>query len=208
MSNSYTTLWTNNLCRNLERSGHAGRRLTMMFGGPHKSLPSFERAGVRPGDRIFPIRVLRTRLYVLGVMEVSRVIPYEDAGSELHDDDYTKLLDWRPLKAGCVTEVLLGPPGSPLAFDQVVPADLLERLTFTSARRGDRTLKYVEDGILTRSTSLHGIYRLAAHSAAELSQLVMMGGPSAGRPAPSFRPLESDGKPSGMSAIKPEAARS
>ncbi|MFJ8011143.1 hypothetical protein [Streptomyces sp. NPDC096339] len=172
MPNSYTTLWTNGLCRELERSGYAGRRLTMMFGGPHQSLPSFERAGVRPGDTIHPVRVFRTRLHVLGAMEVSRIIPYETAGSELHDDDYTKLLDWRPLKAGCVTEVLLGPPGAPLTFDTVVAPDLLERLTFTS-RRGERTLKYVEEGRLIRSVSLQGIYRLAADSAAELHELVL-----------------------------------
>ncbi|MFI6004464.1 hypothetical protein ACIA98_29320 [Streptomyces sp. NPDC051366] len=172
MPNSYTTLWTNDLCRELERSDYAGQRLTMMFGGPHQSLPSFARAGVQPGDTIHPVRVLRTRLHVLGAMEVSRIIPYEHAGSELHDDDYTKLLDWRPLKAGCVTEVVLGPPGSPLTFSTVVPPDLLERLTFTS-RRGERTLKYVEEGRLIRSVSLQGIYRLAADSAAELHELVL-----------------------------------
>ncbi|MEV6684812.1 hypothetical protein AB0N28_05660 [Streptomyces sp. NPDC051130] len=177
MSNSYTTLWTNDLCRELERSGYAGRRLTMLFGEPHQSLPSFQRAGVQPGDRIYPVRVLRTRLHVLGAMEVARIIPYEDAGSVLHDDDYAKLLDWRPLKAGCVTEVVTGPPGSPLAFDATVPPDLLERLTFTS-RRGERTLKYIEEGRLIRSVSLQGIYRLAPASAAELHRLVLAAGGS------------------------------
>ncbi|MFD9034332.1 hypothetical protein ACFVZW_24795 [Streptomyces sp. NPDC059567] len=173
MPNSYTTLWTNDLCRFLERSGYAGLRLTMLFGGPHQSLPSFERAGVKPGDTIHPVRAFRTRLHVLGAMEVSRIIPYEDAGAELDDEDYAKLLDWRALKAGGgVTEVLLGPPGSPLAFDTVVPADLLARLTFTS-RRGERRLKHVEDGRLMRSAGVQGIYRLAADSAAELRELVL-----------------------------------
>ncbi|MFE5483812.1 hypothetical protein [Streptomyces sp. NPDC056527] len=172
MPNSYTTLWTNDLCRYLERSGYGGLRLTMLFGGPHQSLPSFERAGVKPGDTIYPVRAFRTRLHVLGAMEVSRIIPYEDAGAELDDEDYAKLLDWRALKAGGVSEVLLGPPGSPLAFDTVVPADLLARLTFTS-RRGERRLKHVEDGRLMRSASVQGIYRLAADSAAELRQLVL-----------------------------------
>ncbi|WP_329202905.1 MULTISPECIES: hypothetical protein [unclassified Streptomyces] len=172
MSNSYTTLWTNDLCRELERSGYARQRLTMLFGGPHQSLPSFQRAGVQRGDRIYPVRVLRTRLHVLGAMEVSGIIPYEDAGSVLHDDDYAKLLDWRPLKAGCVTEVVTGPPGSPLSFGTAVPPDLLERLTYTS-RRGERTLKYIEEGRLIRSVSLQGIYRLAPTSASELRQLVL-----------------------------------
>ncbi|MFE9479754.1 MULTISPECIES: hypothetical protein [Streptomyces] len=172
MPNSYTTLWTNDLCRWLARGGHTGQRLTMLFGGPHQSLPSFVRAGVRPGDTVFPVRAFRRRLHVLGAMEVSRIIPYEDAGSELHDDDYTKLLDWKLLKAGCVSEVLLGPPGSPLGFDTVVPPELLARLTYTS-RRGERTLRHVEDGRLVRSHGVQGIYRLAAGSAAELRQLVL-----------------------------------
>lgn len=171
MPNSYTTLWTNDLCRELQRGGYAGRRLTMLFGGPHQSLPSFVRAGVEPGDTIYPVRAFRTRLHVLGALEVARIIPYADAGAELHDDDYVKLIDWRPLKAGCVSEVLIGPPGSPLSFDTVVPGDLLERLTFTS-RRGERTLRHVEDGRLTRSISLQGVYRLHTDSATELRQLV------------------------------------
>ncbi|MFJ4780728.1 hypothetical protein [Streptomyces sp. NPDC088762] len=182
MANSYTTLWTNDLCRYLERSGYAGQRLTMLFGGPHQSLPSFTRAGVRPGDTVFPVRAFRTRLHVLGALEVSRIIPYEDAGSQLHDDDYPKLLDWRPLKGGCVTEVLLGPPCSPLTFGTAVPAGLLERLTYTS-RRGERRLKYVEEGRLIRSVSVQGIYRLAPDSAAELHGLVGNQAPSAAKSA-------------------------
>ncbi|GAA2626221.1 MULTISPECIES: hypothetical protein [Streptomyces] len=105
MPNSYTTLWTNDLCRWLARGGHTGQRLTMLFGGPHQSLPSFVRAGVRPGDT-------------------------------------------------------------------VVPPELLARLTYTS-RRGERTLRHVEDGRLVRSHGVQGIYRLAAGSAAELRQLVL-----------------------------------
>src|SRR4051794_8785458 len=114
--NSYTTLWTNALCQELERSGYTGQRLTMLFGGPHQSLPSFQRAGVQPGDRISPVRARRTRLHVLGALEVAHIVPYENVGSALPDDDYVKLLDWRPLKTGCVTEVLVGPPGAPLRF--------------------------------------------------------------------------------------------
>ncbi|MFE5793056.1 hypothetical protein ACFQ8C_10840 [Streptomyces sp. NPDC056503] len=171
MANSYTTLWTNDLCRELERSGEEGLRPTILFGGPFGSQPSFLRAGVRPGDTVYPVRAHRTRLHVLGSMEVSRVLTHEEAGAELHDDDYAKLLYWRRLKTGFVSEVLLGPPGSPLSFDTVVPGDLLERLTFTS-RRGERTLKHVEDGRLLRSAGVQGVYRLAPASAAELRRLV------------------------------------
>ncbi len=149
----------------------------MLFGGPYQSLPSFLRAGVQPGDRIYPVRAHRTRLHLLGALEVAHIVPYENVGSALPDDDYVKLLDWRPLKTGCVTEVLVGPPGAPLRFDTVVPGDLLERLTYTS-RRGERLLKHVEDGRLIRSASLQGIYRLAADSAEEIDQLIRRDAPN------------------------------
>ncbi|MFF2780972.1 hypothetical protein ACFVU3_39525 [Streptomyces sp. NPDC058052] len=171
MANSYTTLWTDALCRELKRSGEEGLRPTILFGGPFGSQPSFLRAGVRPGDTVYPVRAHRTRLHVLGSMEVSRILTHEEAGAELHDDDYAKLLYWRRLKTGFVSEVLLGPPGSPLSFDTVVPADVLERLTFTS-RRGERRLKHVEDGRLLHSNGVQGVYRLAPGSAAELRRLV------------------------------------
>ncbi|MEU4094501.1 hypothetical protein [Streptomyces sp. NPDC026673] len=163
---SYTTLWSNDLCRFLARNGYAGRRLTVLFGGPHQSLPSFRLAGVRPGDRVFPVRVHQTRLYVLGRLEVARIIPYEESAEEL-----AKLPDWSPLEGGCVSEVVLGRPGSALDFGTTVPGELLERLTFRS-RRAERRLRHVEDGRLMRSVGLQGVYRLAPDSAAELDRLV------------------------------------
>ena len=164
VANSYTVLWTDDLCRELIRGGFSGQRPTVLFGGPHRSRPSFRRAGVVPGDRIFAVRVHRTALHLVCAMEVQRIVDYADAGAELADEDYQRLTHWRPLKGGCITEVVLGPPGTPIRFDAPVSGELLERLTFTS-RRGERQLKYVEDGRLLRSVSLEGIYRLAPDSA-------------------------------------------
>ncbi|WP_415948532.1 hypothetical protein [Streptomyces sp. KLOTTS4A1] len=172
MGNSYTTLWTNKLCRALQREGHEGERLSLLFGGPHTSLPSFRSAGVQPGDRIFPIRLLRRKLYVLGALDVTRVMPYEDAGALLDDDDYAKVVRWRVLKAGCVSEVVFGPPGTPLGFGTAIPGEALERLTYTSRRRGERTVKHVVDGELMHSISVHGVYRLAEASGRALDRLV------------------------------------
>lgn len=59
----------------------------MLFGGPHQSLPSFQRAGVQPGDRIYPVRAHRARLHVLGVLEVTHIVPCENVGSALPDRD-------------------------------------------------------------------------------------------------------------------------
>ncbi|MEU5524065.1 hypothetical protein ABZ759_26260 [Streptomyces sp. NPDC047860] len=171
MPNAYTTLWTNDLCKALAREGHTGERLTVMFGGPHQSLPSFLRAGVCPGDVIHPVRVFRRQLWVLGAMEVGRVLDYDTVGEELAMEDYLRLIHWKTLKAGCVSEVVVGPPGSPLTFERPVPPDLLARLTYRS-RRGERQIKHVVGGELRSTVSVHGIYRLAPESAAELDALV------------------------------------
>ncbi|MBF9070731.1 hypothetical protein I2501_22170 [Streptacidiphilus sp. NEAU-YB345] len=136
----------------------------MLFGGPHQSRPSFRRAGVVVGDRVFAVRAWQTALYVVAAMEVRQIVDYDQEGTELADEDYPKLSHWRPLKSGCISEVVLGAPGSPIRFDKPLPGDRLEQLTFTS-RRGERKLKYVEDGRLLRALSLQGIYRLAPSSA-------------------------------------------
>ncbi|WP_244336506.1 hypothetical protein [Streptomyces seoulensis] len=164
MANSYTVLWTNDLCRELIHGGFTGQRPTTFFGGPHQSRPSFRQAGVTPGDRIFAVRAWRTGLYPVCSMEVQRIVDYDKAGAELADEDYPKLVHWRPLKSGCLSEVVLGPPGSPLRFDRPLPGHHLGHLIFVS-RRGERKLKYVENGRLLRAVSLQGIYRLAPESA-------------------------------------------
>ncbi|WP_042420451.1 hypothetical protein [Streptacidiphilus anmyonensis] len=164
MSNSYTVLWTNDLCRELIRGGFAGQRPTVLFGGPHQSRPSFRRAGVAAGDRVFAVRAWRAALYPVCAMEVRQIVDYDRAGAELADEDYPRLTHWRPLKSGCISEVVIGAPGTPIRFDAPLPGDCLEQLTFRS-RRGERKLKYVEDGRLLRALSLQGIYRLAPDSA-------------------------------------------
>ncbi|WP_432586368.1 hypothetical protein ABVG11_09670 [Streptomyces sp. HD1123-B1] len=173
MPNAYTTLWTNDVCRYLRRKGQEGERLVILFGGPHLSLPSFVRAGVEEGDHIYPVRAFRKRLWALGRMEVGRILPYDTVGERTALEDYVRLLRWDGLKAGGVSEVLLGPPGSPLRFDRPLPPDLLTSLTYTS-RRGERRLKHVVDGELRHSTGVQGIFRLAPESAAAMEALVAM----------------------------------
>ncbi|MFY1677394.1 hypothetical protein [Streptomyces sp. WMMC905] len=69
------------------------------------------------------------------------------------------------------SEVVVGPPGTPLTFDTPVPGDVLSELAYRS-RRGERRIKHVVDGELLRAVSVHGIYRLAPESAQALEALV------------------------------------
>jgi hypothetical protein len=181
MVDSYTVFWPNHRCQALERHG-LGAPLTVLFGGPHLSQPSFRRAGVNEGDYLYPVRVLGGSLYVLGRMRVRQLISLEDAQTPATLDDHLQRYpQWRWLQQSCTNEVVLGQAGTPLRLDMVVPPDLLERLTFSS-RRKERTLKHVQDGRLTYTISLQGIYRLSEPSAAELAGLLTR--PPAPPPSP------------------------
>ena len=171
MVDSYTVFWSNHRCQALERHG-LGARLTVLFGGPHLSQPNFRRAGVNEGDFLYPVRVLSGSLYVLGRMRVRQLISLEDSQTGATLDTYLQRYpQWRWLQESCTNEVVVGQDGTPLRLDLVVPPDLLERLTFSS-RRKERTLKHVQDGRLTYTISLQGIYRLSEPSAAELAELL------------------------------------
>jgi hypothetical protein len=56
VTDSYTVLWTNDLCRELMRGGFTGQRPTVLFGGPHQSRPSFRRAGVALSGKVGQVR--------------------------------------------------------------------------------------------------------------------------------------------------------
>ncbi len=85
MEQSYTTMWTQDTCRALRRYGQEDTRLELLFGGPHTSEPSFRRAGVTPGDYIYPVRVLRCTVYVLARMRVQRILSVAEWIAEYPD---------------------------------------------------------------------------------------------------------------------------
>lgn len=76
-------MWTNDLCRELIREGYSGRQPVVLFGGPHSSLPSFQRMTVRAGDTVYPIRAYQSRLHALCAVRVERVIPLKEAEEHL-----------------------------------------------------------------------------------------------------------------------------
>ncbi len=82
-----------------------------------------------------------------------------------------RLIHRKPLKAGCVSEAVVGPPGSPLTFERPVPPGLPARLTYRP-RRGGRQIGHVVDGEPRSAVSVHGVHRPAPGSAAEPDALV------------------------------------
>jgi hypothetical protein len=155
-----------------KRGSTAAHRLTVLFGGPHSSEPSFRRATVQPGDLLYPIGVYSQVLYVLGRMRVQEIVLVGGDGEPPLDEYFERYGMWRFLAPTCTTEVVVCTEGTRIYLDRPVPGDVLKRLTY-QPRRGPRGVKHVtEEGRLAHSISVHGIYRLAAISAADFDAVL------------------------------------
>ncbi len=190
VTNAYTIFWTHDRYNTLRRLGWAGRQMQTLFGGPHISEPSFTRAGVCPGDLIYPITVRSGVLYVLGRARVRCMLTldnYIEQHSDLFSLDRseplakTKAFDrYRiahpavaSLAPTCTDEVVECEESTLLRFDLAIPPDLLTRLRYRSQRRERDLSQHLRDGRLVRSVAVQGIYRLSEPSACELEALVL-----------------------------------
>jgi len=194
MSEAYSVYWPQ---RRWRHAAAVCQRLTVLFGGPHRSEPSFRRATVRPGDLLYPIGVCEQVLYVLGRMRVREIVL---AGGDraLLQQYLARSGAWRFLAPTCTTEVVLGSEGTGILLDRPLPGEILGRLTYRP-RRGPRPVRHVsDDGRLLHSISVQGIYRLAESSAADLE--VVLAGPP-GTPIPLSRPRRHQGVPAGMDTL-------
>jgi hypothetical protein len=171
VSEAYSVYWPQVRWR---QAAGVAEPLSLLFGGPHISEPSFRRATVQPGDLLYPIGLCDQVLYVFGRMRVQEIIPVGDLGQPCLDEYLSHT--WRFLAPTCTTEVVIGTQATSIHLDRPVPGDVLKRLTY-HPRRGLRPVKHVtEDGRLTHPLSVQGIYRLAESSAADLEAILT--GPS------------------------------
>jgi hypothetical protein len=184
---AFTTLWTGAQCRRLVKAGVVGRPLALTFGGPHQSAPRFSRAGVRPGDLVFPVRVLDGRLHVLGRLRVGAihsaeafVASYPENFASIDPDEpaFVRLERWiaadptiAALCPGEADEVILADDATPITLDAVVPTPSVRDLRWQSGRRPERPIKHLDaEGRITSTISLQGVYRLTAPSASILEE--------------------------------------
>ena len=88
---SFTTLWTAEQVRKIRRAGLMGQPVSTTIGGPHTTAPRFSRAGVRPGDDVFPINIRDGRLMLLARIRVGEILPV-DAFVARHPDWFDPIL--------------------------------------------------------------------------------------------------------------------
>jgi hypothetical protein len=186
VSEAYSVYWPQTRWRH---AAGIAEPLSLLFGGPHTSEPSFRRATVQAGDLLYPIGLCDQIVYVFGRMRVQEIIPVGEPGQPRLDEYLSRT--WRFLAPTCTTEVVIGAEATGIHLDRPLPGEILKRLTY-HPRRGLRPVKHVtEDGRLTHSLSVQGIYRLAESSAADL-EAVLTGPPgesiSLFRPKPKRKP--------------------
>jgi len=186
MPNSYVTLWTKGYCKGLQRADDHGP-LSVMFGGPIRSLPSV--AHLKPGDWVYPVMISAGSLFVIGRMRIAAIIPYEDYARDRGKIDATGEGRWvatanrvrrihpqpghRSPPGNCIDHVAIGEAGTPLRFDNAVPGDTLATLRFGPKAGREQPLKGIAGGRLMHSLTLQGHYRrLSEESAATLAKMV------------------------------------
>jgi hypothetical protein len=77
------------------------------------------------------------------------------------------------INQSCAEQVLLGEEGTEILFNRIVPAEMVERLQYQSAR-GDRKPKYVEGGKIMNIASFQGIYKLVPASVFDFEKLLLI----------------------------------
>jgi hypothetical protein len=169
---AFTVYWRHDYWKSLP-SEDPGPRLTVLSGGLHQSQPSFLAAGVRPGDRVFPITARRRRVHVLASMVVTEIVEVDPADPEL-GGWLPRCAEWAFLAESCTSEVVIGAQGTPLRRDRIVPGDVLRSWRYLN-RRGERKLKFLEGDEMARADSFWGIYRLHPETAECLAAITGAG---------------------------------
>ncbi|MEV8097757.1 hypothetical protein [Kitasatospora sp. NPDC085879] len=173
MSDAFTVLWTHDVCRALRRAGRAGQRPPVAFSGVHTSLPAW--SGAQMGDEVYAVHVNRRAVHVVSRMRITDLERGECCGAapgSWEEPAFPGHADWSMLGAGCCGARPVHVEGTPVRFDVPIPGDVLAELTWRNGRGRTRQLKYVADGLLERSISLQGFYRLTPDSADELARIM------------------------------------
>ena len=189
MSNSYVTLWTQGYCKGLQRADDRGP-LSVMFGGPHTSPLSV--AHLKPDDWVYPMMISAGSLFVIGRMRIAAIIPYEDFARDRGKISVTGEGRWvatangfrrihphpghRSPSGSCIDHVAIGESGTPLRFDNAIPAAALATLRFGPKAGREQPLKGIAGGRLMHSLPVQSHYRrLSEESAAVLAKMVESG---------------------------------
>ena len=170
---SFSVYWPAEVVDRLPEDG-PGPRLRVLYGGPHQSMPSFRRARVEVGDRLYPVTVRQRVLHVLGSLLVREILEVDELDDE-RGGWPARFPEWDFLARTCTNEVIVGSEGTPVRRDRPVAPDVVLDWTFLN-RRGERPLRRVDpDGRILSADGLQGIYELHPETADALHGIVGRG---------------------------------
>ncbi len=133
-------------------------------------MPGFLKYKVTAGDYIYPVRVQKGTMYILGCMRVKVIQtieeyvqdrpetfgPYEKSapGLAFHYwmEDHR---DQQYLCPSCCSEAALGDEATEIGLDTPVPPETITNLRFRSGKV-ERPIKHVTDGMITSVISISG----------------------------------------------------
>lgn len=155
----FTVLLTAEIVKSLRDSGAEGQPLRQL-------QLEYDLAGVKPGDHVYPIQLDKGRINVLARLRVARI---RKRTKPFTDDEFLprRVRELMHLYEPGFFKILQPADGSSVQFGRALPLPVVERLRFRS-KRAERGLSSLKGGLLTNSTTIQGVFKLAPRSARDL----------------------------------------
>jgi hypothetical protein len=171
---AYIIYWTKDRIGAYLANGDEGP-LSVIFGGPHQSQPSLGK--IKAGDTIYPITVVKGKMYIIASMEVDKIIPEEellekpggevvmwDSFSKSNMGKITHKVPW-----SCVDTVAIGKNGTKL---KMIELPMEKALLLSLGPEGKQTPLKIKDGLIKTSNLIGYFRRLRELSENTLKELV------------------------------------
>ena len=166
--NAFVVLWSNEWCEKLKKVAK-NDLLSVVYGGPHQSIPSLGKVNV--GDWIYPLRIKSGKLFLIGRMKVQEIrdaeaylieIGIPRTKGELWDTLSGKYLTTHShfghrIPRNCVDDVAIGNEGTIINFEREIPLDIIKKLTFGPIAQQEKALPLKDNKV--SHINLQGHYR-------------------------------------------------
>jgi hypothetical protein len=181
---SYIIFWPKGRIESYINNGDNGP-LSVIFGGPHQSQPPLGK--IKTGDKIFPISVINGKMYILGFMEIAKIISEEeyirnylsdnvknisaeenimwDAYCEKNKKTITHKIPWN-----CVDNVAIGKNGTKI-IKRELPEDKI-KLIKLGPKKGEETSLKIDDGKI-KTSNLIGYFRKLSETSEKIFEEVI-----------------------------------
>jgi hypothetical protein len=167
---SYIIFWAKERIESYIKNGDNGP-LSVIFGGPHQSQPPFGK--IKIGDKIFPITVTNGKMYILGFMEIEKIISAEEyiknylignvgnisEGKNIMWDTYckkNKKTITHKIPWNCVDNAAIGKNGTKI-IKRELPENKMNLIKL-GHQKGEETSLKIEDGKI-KTSNLIGYFR-------------------------------------------------